>query len=181
VSGDEGGSEGAGWVHGGAADGAGEHGFERDDGADDDAGGDSFFFCAGGDAQNCEHEDKGEYEFQNEGLDGRACWESGAKVGCFWKEKAKKAGGGKRSAALSDDIRKNTLAGKTASQEKRGGDGGIEVGAGDFAEGVYHGEDNEAEGKSDSNMGDGAAADFVDNDRSSAGEYEGESSQEFGE
>ena len=66
MSGNQSGGQGTRGVHGGAADGAGEHGFESDDGTNNDPSGDAFFFGACGNSQDREHEYEREDEFENE-------------------------------------------------------------------------------------------------------------------
>ena len=101
ISADDRGREGAGGIHGCAANRAGEHRFERDDCADGDAGGDAFFLRAGGDAEDDEHEEKGEDDFEDEGLGGGAGGERGAEGGVCGEERAEEEAGGKGAAVCA--------------------------------------------------------------------------------
>src|ERR1700754_3682049 len=94
MAGDERGSEGARGVHGGTANGAGEHGLQGDDAADGDAGGDAFFLGAGADAEDDEHEEEGEHDLEDEALRGKSGGEGGAEFGVGGEEEAEKTAGG---------------------------------------------------------------------------------------
>ena len=84
---DDGRREGAGRIHGGAADRSGKHGFERNDSADGQAGGDALFTGSRGDAEDDEHEQEGEHELEDEALAGGAVRNGGAERGAGGEEK----------------------------------------------------------------------------------------------
>jgi hypothetical protein len=180
-AGNEGGRERTDWIHRCAADFSREHGLEADDGADRNSGGDAFFFCAGGDVQDHEHEQKGEDEFEDERLGGGTGGKSAAESGVGTEEKLEGETGKQAAGGLAEGVRENLREGETPGQPKAERDGGVQVRAGNVADGVNHREDDEAEGQGDADVGDRAAADVVDDDGAGAGEDQGEGAQEFGD
>lgn len=180
MAGDDGGRDGTGGIHGRAGDRPGKHGFQSDDRADGNSRGDAFFFRAGGDVEDDEHEKEGEDEFEDERLHGRTGRQCRAEEFVRRKKKAQQAAGQKGPGKLADDVGQNERAFETLRCPKADGDSGIQMRAGDVAEGIDHGEDNQAEGQSDADVGDCALAGLIDDDCASPGKDEGERAEEFG-
>ena len=155
---DHGGSKGARRIHGSAADSPGEHCFQCDHRPDRDAGGDALFFCASGNVQNHKHEDERENELENEGLRLRTCGKSAAERGVIGKEELERKARGDCTSELAENVGKDLGEGESAGEGERESDGGIQMSAGDVADGVNHGEDDQAEGERNPDMCDCASA-----------------------
>ena len=107
MAGDRGGRERPGRVHRRSANWPGEHRLQTDHGSNGDSGCDAFFFRAGGDAEDHEHEQEGENEFQNKGLRICARGHGRAQNFVFWKEQTQYAAGQECSGALAQNVRQN--------------------------------------------------------------------------
>ncbi len=101
---DEGGGERSGWIHRGAADRAGEEGFEGNDGSHGDPGGDALLLGSGGDAEDDDHEDEGEDDLEDKTLHGGSGRKGGSEAGVSRKEKPEEAAGGEGARNLGEEI-----------------------------------------------------------------------------
>src|SRR5207245_1885776 len=95
------------------------------------------------------------------------------------EQESKQGAGGQRASGLAEDVGSYRAPRKAAGGPKADGHGGVQVCPGDIADGVNHGEDNQAESEGDAGVSDGAAAGFVDNDGACSCEDQGERSERF--
>ncbi len=142
---DDGGCQRAGWIHGSSANRPGEHGFQGYHRTDGNARSDAFFLRAGGDAEDNQHEDGGEYDFQDEALGNSVCGQSCSQCGAGGKEDFQQSAGGKCSTQLASDVARDFLEGKATRDREADRNGRIEMRAADIAEGIDHREDDESE------------------------------------
>ena len=96
------------------------------------------------------------------------------------KKEAQQTAGQKCPGKLADDVRQNECAFETSRDPKAYGDSGIQMRAGDVAEGVDHRENNQAESQSDADVSDRAVAGLIDDDCASPGKDESERAEKFG-
>lgn len=178
---DEGGREGSCGVHRCAADGASEHGFQGDHGADSYPGHDPFFFGTGGDSQDHDHQDQAEQEFEREGLAIAAGWQRGAEGFRIGEKTSQYEAGQDSTCALASDVRHDISAIEPTCEAEGDRDGRVQVATGDVPKGVDQGHDDQAEGERDSHVGDFATGGGVDHDRSSTGKKQCKGSECFGE
>jgi len=103
-------------IHGRAANWPGKHRFQSDDRADCDSRCDAFFFCACGNIQNYEHQNKSENEFENKRLRFRTSREGATEIWMSGKEKAQNSARGQCARTLAQKVGRNLLCWKTLGQ-----------------------------------------------------------------
>jgi len=176
---DHGGCDGAGGVHGRAANGTGKHSLQRDDRANDDASGNAALAGTRGNAEDDEHEDTGKDKLENEGLRGRASRQGSSESSVRREQASQEQTRRKRAAELAGDVGQDLPPRKTARGEKADRHSGIEMCARDVAHRINHGEHDEAEGKRDADVRNAAAGNVVDDDSSRACKNEAEGAEKL--
>ena len=121
---------------------------DQGQGAADDQARDIAVFLLGGDAQDGQDEDAGQDGFDDEAGQGIPVIQGvGAQLGCILHHQLQHAGAGDGAHELSHHVADEVLHGHLLRAEHGDGDGGIDVAAGDVADGVGHGHDHQAEGR----------------------------------
>src|ERR1044071_5967507 len=95
------------------------------------------------------------------------------------KQQPKQAAGGQRPRALRQDIARDFLPGEPAGGGESRRYSRVQVRAADVAESVNHCQDDQAKGKSDADVGDGAVGGTVDDDGARSGEDQRKSPQKL--
>ena len=146
--------------------------------AADDQTGDLAEGLPGGDAQDGKDEDTGQNDLGDEAL-GRGdlnlaelLQRVGAEAAVEAEEHAQQSGAGDGAKALRDHVAAEVLDVHLLADQHGNGNSGVDVAAGDVADGIGHGDDDQAEGAGDSQItalhvaadGDGGAAGHQDQD-----------------
>ena len=112
----------------------------------DDQTGDPAVFRLAGDAEDREHKHAGEENFDDQRLHGAAIVQPvGAETVGRADQPAQDGGSGGRAQKLRDDIAHEIRNAHAAVQQDAQGDGGVDVAAGDVADGIRHGDNHQTE------------------------------------
>ena len=124
--------------------------------ADDEAAEGAVLELIGGDAQDGGDEEEGQDHFQQE-AGAEAAVDAAQAVGAeaaghvgdiaHLEDQGDEAHAGHRADDLGDDVKQELHGLQALPKEDRQGDGGVDVAAGDVADGVGHGHDGQAEGQ----------------------------------
>src|SRR5687768_8609473 len=145
--GDEGGAEGAGWVHGRAGEGTTEEDVHGDGQADGQAGGCAAAAGIDAGAENHEDEEEGEEGFDDDaGGDGSRFGKLGSSTfdDALGEKRAADRGGGNRAGQLRDDVGDAFARRDFAGDYEGNADGGVELAAGNVEGGGDHDGDGKA-------------------------------------
>ena len=128
----------------------------REGQADDQAAEGAVARLAGGHAEDAGDEDEGQDDLDQQARN-RVAAHTGEAVGAETtghirhaaelKDDRQDGRADQRADALGDDVAADVLLVHTAGHEHAEGDGGVDVAAGDVADGVSHGDDGQAEGQ----------------------------------
>ena len=165
IAGDQGGTEGAGGIYGGAGEGESDENVHGDGQADGEAR--DFVECAfdvNGRGEENEDQKKREHAFQNHGVESREIGrERGvdraegfrAPVG-IGDDEGEKVGGGDGAEKLRDGVKQRLYGAEPAGDPEADGDGGIEMSTGNVPERSDHDGNGEAVGEREAKEGDAA-------------------------
>ncbi len=173
-------AEGSGRVHRGAGDGTAEQGVERDGAADRDRRAGADRSGVGGDADDHEHEHRGEERLVQQRGAGRDGGDGGAELGGLvgpGGQQDEGAGGG--AGELRGDVGAGVAGGEVAGERERDGHCRVDVRAGEVAGGVDHGHDDQPEDEADPDGAEGPAVLGIGDDGAAAGEDECEGGEGF--